>query len=217
MVLVFNKKTWHYRLILWTFGKNFFMNTHIDVDALEAIPVENLANLSYDKIPKKYTSKTVNLCPYCRALVGAVFTAPFVYVWRLFPHKEKPPMSYYHIQKTAKRRKLIIFSIISGINFVSGAGHLLAHNFDADHLMTGIAQIGFGFFFIGVFFWGEHLAEFLVRLSALVPKLTIRSEKKSKKSENHKPSKLLEKIHSKHDVICPPIFFVDVQFQSLSD
>ena len=208
MVLVFNKKTWHYRLILWTFGKNFFMDADIDIDALEAIPLENLENLSYDRLPKKYTSKTVNLCPYCRALVGAVFTAPFVYVWRLFPHKEKPPMSYYHIQKAAKRRRLIIFGVIAGVHFILGADHLLAPDFDDGHLIAGIAQISIGIFFLTVFFWGERFAKFLVKLSALVPKLTTRSEK-SKKPKNHEPSKLLEKIHSKHDVICPPIFFVD--------
>ena len=64
MVLVFNKKTWHYRLILWTFGENFFMDANIDFNALESMSIEKSINLSstypktlqYIIIDAKYTN-----------------------------------------------------------------------------------------------------------------------------------------------------------------
>ena len=109
-MFVFDTSSWHYNLVLYVFGKTFFSNKTVDsnkirkkIEALEDKArkehpnddhaIENALRGSYlydDEEIYTFTPKTVNFCPYCRAVLAATLMLPFVYLWRLYPHKPKP-------------------------------------------------------------------------------------------------------------------------------
>lgn len=207
MTLIFNKKSWHYRLILYSFGKNFFTDAQIDWRATEeSFDADKKEEL---KFVYKYTTKTVNLCPYCRALVGATITIPFLYLWRLLPHKEKKEMTREQIKKASHRRSWIARGIGGGINISLGIKNIL--DFTEGGYITGIIQIAIGVTLLTIHIWGTYFLKGYLRLSRLVPK---RKPQEKKEPKQHKPSHIVLKIQEKHDVICPPIFFVDVKNNS---
>ena len=83
--IISSTSSWHYRLIVYVFSSEFFLETDgIDIVAMDAVNMEKDFEIIYKKKPR-----TVNLCPYCRAIVGAVIMFPFVVLYRLFPHKKK--------------------------------------------------------------------------------------------------------------------------------
>jgi hypothetical protein len=208
MTLIFNKKSWHYRLILWTFGENFFMNTDkIDWPKVESMKGDDLKEIAWQSLPRIAKPKTVNLCPYCRALIGAALTAPVLYIYRLFPHKKSnKPMTIEQIRKNSRRRTWISLGIAATINAGFGIKNVLSG--DEAGLITGLIQIAFGLCFLTGNWWGQYLVKAIVKLSALIPQK--KQVKKSKESNPKKVHKTLAKIAEKHDIICPPIFFVDM-------
>ena len=152
----------------------------------------------------KKKPKTVNLCPYCRALVGAVITLPFLYLWRLFPHKEKKSWNREESMKRMNRNSLILRGAISLINWSLAAKYLLA----GDYILAAI-QISVAIFVIGGHWFIPPMLKWMIKHW---PKITWKRKTKPKKIKKpHKESQLAKKIHEKHDLICPPIFFVDVQ------
>lgn len=205
MTLVFNKNSWHYRLILYSFGKNFFMDAKIDWKALESIDSSQFLKKDF-VMPEKYIAKTVNLCPYCRALLGAFVTLPFLFIWKLFPHKEKPPLTREQIKKNSRRRTWASLGIGGGINITFGVSHLIA----ADAILIGILQIGIGTALITSYYWGQYLLKAILYVTRLVPKRTHKPKSSKPKSQKVTPE-FWKKLEKKHDVICPPIFFVDVK------
>jgi len=208
MTLIFNKKSWHYRLILWTFGENFFMNTdEIDWPKVESMKGDDLEKIAWQSLPRISKPKTVNLCPYCRAIIGAVLTAPALYIYRLFPHKKSTkPMTIEDIRKNSRRRTWISLGIGGTINIGLGIKNVLT---DEMGLIVGILQIILGIFFLTGTWWGQYLVKAIIKLSALIPKRTkVHKVKEPKPKKEHKT---LAKIAEKHDIICPPIFFVDIQ------
>ena len=89
----FNNDSWHYRLVLYVFGKNFFIEKDgIDFAAMEKQFGPNLPT-DYHNMIYKIKPKVVNFCPYCRGVLWSALSLPFVYVWRIFfpydPTKEK--------------------------------------------------------------------------------------------------------------------------------
>lgn len=207
MALIFNKNSWHYRLILYSFGKNFFSDAKIDMKATEeAFDADRKEEL---KFIYKYTPKTVNLCPYCRALVGAVITVPFLYLWRLLPHKEKKEMTRAQIKKATYRRSWIARGIGGGINIALGIKSIL--DFTEVGQITGIIQIAIGLTFLTAHIWGTYFLMGYLRLTRLIPK---RKQQERKEPKQHKPSQLVLKIQEKHDIICPQIFFVETKLDS---
>jgi hypothetical protein len=184
------------------------MNSEIDFEALESIRGEDLKKISWKGLPRKYTSKTVNFCPYCRAMIGAVMTAPFVYLWRLYPHKPKPPMTREQILKNSRRRTWISIGIAAGINIGFGVLRLITwlETGEFSELVGATIQISIGILFLTAKLWGSRFIKFIIMLSALMP-----HRKKIKKIKEPKPKKehkTWKKIASKHDIICPPIYFV---------
>ncbi len=179
------------------------MNSEIDWHAVESMRGDDINKLSMQELPKKYTAKTVNFCPYCRALVGAVSFAPFLYLWRLFPHKPKGPMTIEQIRKSSRRRTWISLGVAAGINITFGLWKLL------DNDWTGIIQIIIGVTLISAPLWGPGLLKAILYMSRLMPKRKKVKEVKTK--EPRKPSAFAKKLHDKHDLICPPIFFIDKQ------
>jgi hypothetical protein len=207
-MIIFDIHSWHYKLILWTWGEHFFEESNIDWDKMERMNGDDIANVSYDGLPKKYKPKTVNFCPYCRAMVGAVLTAPLLYIYRLFPHKERKDMTRAEIKKAANRRTFISLAVAGGINYAVGFKHILDGAPEASIISFVIGTV-----LILVYGRREATGKLLIKLMAWLPTIKFpkwkRKTKVKKVKVDRPPSKLLETLKSKHDVYCPPVFFVD--------
>lgn len=203
-MLLYHTDSWHYRLIMWTWGKHFFEDSEIDMKAYMAMDSTKMEKLAWEEIPRKYTSKTVNFCPYCRALVGAAITAPFVYLWRLFPHKKKEPLTREGIKKAARRRTIMMLLIVFSIN-----GGLAVKNFMYGEIIQAFIQIGIIGFVVIAFKGSEPIGKALMKLSDWIARHRKPKVKVEKVKAQKKPSKLKQKLAEKHDIICPPIFFVE--------
>ncbi len=201
-MIVFDKKSWHYKLINYTFSEKFFLDTsQIDWRATESQEI----NTKKFKIIYKSKPKTVNLCPYCRAVVGSLLTLPFLYIWRLFPHKPKEPETRASMNKRANRNSWLARIIGAAINIGMGSKHII---FDEDPMaLLGIGQIIVGVFLLTGHWWMPQMIRWIIEHT---PKRK-REYRVEKIKEPRKPSELAKKIHKKHDIICPPIFFVDVK------
>lgn len=204
-MLVFNKKSWHYKLILYTFGENFFLDTsEIDFKAMES-NYNPLTKQEDFKIIYKSKPKTVNLCPYCRAVVGSALTLPFVYIWRLFPHKPKDEETRASMLKRANRNSWIARTVGAGFNFAMAIKHIV---FDGEIMIVmGIVQIGIGIMLLTGHLWLPSLVRWII-LHAPKRRVKVDNSEIIKPKKEHKT---LQKIAKKHDIICPPIYFVEVK------
>ncbi len=196
-MLIFNKKSWHYKLILYSWGENFFLDTsEIDWKKLESIPGDNIKNMSWIEFPKIQKPKTVNLCPYLRALVGSVIALPFVWLYRKIPRKPSKPRTHIEVMKSMERRSIILRYGLAALNFGLGAWRIV----DGEWAMAAF-NIGVAMFIIYVkrfgllmFFISKHWPKRKHKVKTVKPK---------------NPSLLKAKLVAEHDKICPPIFFVD--------
>ena len=110
MTLVFDKNSWHYRLVVYIFTSEFFLESDgIDMQSMETVDMEKDFRIIYKK-----KTRTVNLCPYCRAIVGAVFMFPFIVLWRLFPHK-KTKQTHAEIMRKSQRNTKIVRIVVAGV------------------------------------------------------------------------------------------------------
>ncbi len=188
MTLVFKKNAWHYRLVWFTFGEEFF--TEIDWD--QTLKTSE----AYNDIQWVRKTKTVNLCPYCRAVVGSLISFPFIFVWRLFPHKERKKETHQEIMKRSKRNSTIVR--LAAMAFMGGIGILKVFEGEYNLSVFYFVLVLFNLFNIRIFQWFlKHLPKF--------------KTKKITNGDSKKPSKIIKKIESKHDLVCPPIFFIDVR------
>ncbi len=204
-MLLYNTDSWHYRLVLYIFTKEFFLEiTGLDYEAMDSqyntqTKQEKEFNFIYKKKPK-----TINFCPYCRAVVAAIACLPFVYLWRLYPHKPKPKKTHEEIMKSIHRRGLIARIIAGGFNMSFGIKNIV-YGMDDGLFIVGIIQIIIGVAFVTAHLWGHKVVRWIILHS---PKWE-RKHKPEKTKNAPKPSKLIQKIKSKHDVYCPPIFFIE--------
>jgi len=203
-VIIFDKKSWHYRLVIYVFTSEFFLEDDgFDTKAMESIDMEKDFRVIYKK-----KSKTVNLCPYCRGVVGAIVSLPFVWLYRKFPHKEKKPLTHQQIMKNIHRRGIYIRYVAGSVNL--GLGISLILN-DQAHITAAI-QIGLGLLLTVLFPFSVKIFTYLVPvlritikfLQSLLPK---KEQTKSEKIKN--PSLIMTKLNAEHDKICPPIYFVN--------
>ncbi len=198
-MLIFNKKAWHYKLIIYSFGESFFLDmSEIDWRATE----DNDSNHRGFKIIYKTKPKTVNLCPYCRAVVASVISLPVLWLWRKLPHKEKKPQTHEESMKNLKRRSLFIRLGAGGMNIAFGIGHIFG---DQEYTIAAIQIIiGVGIIFI------YPIGKLAFKIYDLWPKQ--KRKVKVAKPEKHKnPSLIMTKLNAEHEKICPPIFFIDKQ------
>lgn len=203
-MLLYSTGSWHYQLVLYVFSKEFFMETiGLDFQAMESQYNPQTKTDDFKLIYKKQP-KTVNFCPYCRAVVAAIVTLPFVYIWRLFPHKPKPKQTHTQIMKRLNRNSWLARGIGGGINFVMGGKNIVFA--ESPLLVTlGFIQIGIGVALITGHMWAPQVVRWIIEHT---PKRKTKL-KPAKKLESKKPSELAKKIHEKHEIICPPIFFVE--------
>lgn len=198
-MLVFDNMSWHYKLILYSWGENFFLDTsEIDWKKLESIPGDNIKNMSWIEFPKISKPKTVNLCPYLRALVGSIIALPFVWLYRKFPRIPHKPRTHIEVMKSMERRSIILRYGLAALNIGLGLWRLL----DGEYGMAAF-QIGIGLFIIFI----KPISRFMIRVMAYLPKR--KHKKQLTPKEPKEPSLLKAKIAAEHDKICPPIFFID--------
>jgi hypothetical protein len=163
----------------------------MDLQAMETVDMEKDFKIIYKKKPK-----TVNLCPYCRAIVGAVIMFPFIVLWRLFPHTPKPKRTHAEIMKRSKRNTLIVRIMVTAFMGIMGIWKSL----DGDYIMA--------IFYGGLVIFNLYSVQILKWVTKKLPKQKLK-QKPIKKSKE--PSKIIKSIGEKHDIICPPIFFIDVK------
>ena len=187
--IVYSTSSWHYRLIVYIFSSEFFLEIDgIDIVAMDSVNMEKDFKIIYKK-----KSRTVNLCPYCRAIVGAIIMLPFIVLWRLFPHKEKI-RTRQEIMKRSQRTSRIVQCIVA-----------------AGMVGFGIWNLSIENYFLTVFYFGLTLFNlFSVRVVKWVAMRLPKKEFKENPIKKIKQtSKFVKTITNKHDMICPPIFFID--------
>ena len=114
-MIVFDINSWHYKLILYTFGKNFFLDTsELDWKAIKEIDSTKLMDLTWENYPRIEKPKTVNLCPYCRAVVASTILLPLVFLWRLFPHKKRDESRAAMMKRSDRNFKLVRCVVAGG-------------------------------------------------------------------------------------------------------
>ena len=187
--IVYSTSSWHYRLIVYIFSAEFFLETDgFDYQAMDSVSMEKHFKIIYKKKPR-----TVNLCPYCRAVVGAVIMLPFIILWRLFPHKEKIRTHQEIIKRSQRNSRIAQYITASGMAGF-GMWNLSTENYFLAVFYFGLAF--FNLFSVRIFKW----------IATRLPKKEFKAKpiKKLKVS-----SKIVKTITEKHDLICPPIFFID--------
>lgn len=204
-MLLYNTDSWHYRLVLYVFTKEFFLETAgIDLKAMESqynTQTKQKEHFEFIYIKKP---KTINFCPYCRAAVAAIACLPFVYLWRLYPHKPKPKKTHEEIMKSIHRRGWIARGIGASINAGFGLNHFVNGHEDGTYVI-GIIQFALAVSLLTGHLWAPQMIRWIILHS---PKWE-RKHKPKKIKKPREPSKLAQKIKSQHDIYCPPIFFIE--------
>jgi len=189
MTIVFDKNCWHYRLVVYIFTSDFFLESDgIDLEAMQSINMEKDFKIIYKKKPR-----TVNLCPYCRAVVGSIIMFPFIVLWRLFPHK-KIQRTHEEIMRRSQRNTKIARYAVAGFMGAMGIWKIL----DGDYFM--------GIFYFGLVIFNVYSVPILRWVAKKMPK---KKFKKKPVKEPKEPSKIIQSISQRHDIICPPIWFIE--------
>jgi len=213
-MLQYNTTSWHFRLVLYVFGKNFFTERDsIDYDA-----TEKTNTLVWTRKPK-----IVNFCPYCRGILWSALSLPFVFVWRLFPHKKKQ-LTHEETMKRLNRRGNIMKSACGIIQFPLAALRII----DEDYI-TAAFQITFGVVLILMFitkssggtpiafqYFGPPVKKYFVPFIRIVIKFIGKywpkrkhTPKKDFIKKQKSPSLFKIYLIENHDKFCPPIAFID--------
>lgn len=203
-MLLYHTKSWHYRLILYIFTNEFFLETDgLDYQAMESQFNTRTKEDNFKAVWKKKV-KTINFCPYCRAVFAGVTLLPFVYLWRLYPHKPKPKKTHDEIMKSVHRRGWIARIIGASLNAGFGINHII-HGLDDVTFIAVIIQFGLAASLLTGHLWIPQMIRWIILHS---PKWE-RKHKPEKIKKPREPSKIMQKIRSQHEVYCPPIFFIE--------
>jgi len=212
--------SWHYRLVLYVFGKNFFIEKDgFDFAAMDKQFGPNLPT-DYHKLIYKTKPKVINFCPYCRGVLWSALSLPFVYVWRIFfPYDPTKERTHAETMRRMKIRGILIRSIGGSIQFPIALMNYLNGNY-----IVAVANIAIGFLIIGTFlFLPGHKrtqkilgAPFRYILLLIKPIVNFigkyfekKEEKKIQKKSPKNPSIVVTYLQSKHHALCPPVCFID--------
>jgi len=194
MTLIYDVKSWHYNLILYVYGKNFFTEvTGIDIQSMEAVDMEKDFIIKY-----KRKNRTVNFCPYWRAVIGAIVFYPFIVLWRIFPH-EKKERTHQEIIARSKRNTKIVRTVVAVGMGIMGVWKLI----DGDYL--------FACFYFGLSLFNLYSVPFLKWVAKNWPHVKFRTRVTKPKKEPRPTPKVIKKLQEFHENTCPPIIFVDVK------
>ena len=213
----FNTNSWHYWLVNYVFGDSLFVDKKYDLDATIKIVTKEETefhnkwrHLDSDELKKQYDlfkvnrtpmiyksiPKTVNLCPYLRAVVAAVVLFPFAIIAKRIPKRKKQP---FDIKKSRRNTKILKIGV-TGFLAVWGTINLFHGNY-------GIALFQYA---AGSFqWWGKYPFEYI---SKLAEKREAKKEKKDDDTQKlpRNPSLFMAYLKSNHNKVCPSIAFVDV-------
>ena len=196
-MLLYHTTSWHYLLVLYVFGKNFFTEKDdIDMDA----------TTKANKIIWTRKPRVVNFCPYCRAVLYSVIAFPFVWIWKKLPHKPKKEKTHAEIMKSMRIKNILIRSIAGSINIVLGLSKIP----DGEYVLAAV-QIAIGIGLIFLFQVAHVMAPGFRKFVKFIEKYW--PEKKQYTPEKQKliknPNFLKIYLTENHDKFCPPIAFVD--------
>ena len=198
----------------YVFGDSLFVEKRFDIDATVKIVEKEETEfhnkwrkLDSEKLKKQYDlfkvkrtkliyksiPKTVNLCPYLRAVVAATILFPFAVIAKLIPKRKEKPFDI----KKSRRNTKIIKAVVIVIFAVWGSINLLQGNY-----AIAIFQYAAGSFQ----WWGKYLFEYL---SERVEKREAKKEKDDTPELPKNPSLFLAYLKSNHSKVCPPIAFVN--------
>lgn len=208
-MLHFNTQSWHYRLVLYVFGVNFFTEN----DTIDMAEYRKSAKIIWTRKPK-----VINFCPYCRGILYGTISLPFVYVWRKFPHKETKELTHEETMKRLKRRRNLTYYIAGGIQFPLALSNIFSGNYT-----IAIIQIMIGVVLVVMFTllaqkYGkitkilEPLLKYFDPLIKPVINYISKYLQKKEKKETHKPknpSIFAAYLQTKHHAICPPVYFIE--------
>lgn len=238
-MFVFNTTSWHYRLVLYVFGKSFFFDETLDHDkitkartkifdkarkefphddnALEKADHDFNMQLFHNDDYLTYTKKKiVNFCPYCRAVVTSLILFPFTTLYKLIPKRKPKRLSFEESKKRLDRNSKIARGICGGVNIGLGLKSLLI-----DHsIEIAIIQFALGVGLIFLYQSATIIGKIYVcgylgyqKIKKLLITLHILKEKKIKKDKAPKKSKtpnfVQAFISDNHEKYCPPVAFVD--------
>ncbi len=231
LLIHFNDNSWHYKLVLYVFGKNFFIEKDgLDFDAMNKM-YDSKIPTEYYKMIYKTKPKVVNFCPYCRGILWSALSLPFVYVWRIFfPHDPTKERTHAETMRRMKIRGMLARSIGGGIQFPFALGNYLKGNYE-----IAIIQVFIGFLIIGTFIFlpkNKRVSKFFnsptskkIRKILVIPLKYLwrlidpiidciikyfqeKEEKKiPKKAKN--PNIVVTYLKSTHHALCPPVCFID--------
>lgn len=190
MTLVFNKNAWHYRLVWYTFGEEFFT----EIDWNQTLKTSE----AYQDIQWVRKTKTVNFCPYCRAVMGSLISFPFIFLWRLLPHKEHTKETHEEVMNRSKRNTKIIRIGVAAFMGILAIIKILEGEYFVSLIYLGLVL--FNLFNFKIFQWVlKHRIKFKIKKNKIT------------KFGSNRSSKIIKKIESKHELVCPPIFFIDLR------
>ena len=213
-MIQFDISSWHFRLVMYVFGENFFT----EKDGIDYEKSDKTNSIVWNTKPK-----VVNFCPYCRAVLWGSLSLPFVFVWRLFPHKEKKFQTHAETMKKLNRRGNIIKSAGGTLQFPLALFRIA----DGDYIVAAI-QITFGVMLILAFvsspgqppiiykYLGPPIKKYLVPyIKIFVDYIAKHFFEKKQTSQKDVPPKdptpnlLVTYFKTNHHKICPTIAFVD--------
>lgn len=215
-MLQYSSSSWHYRLVLYVYGKWFFTVKYTDFSIIRTD--EERKKLS--TYPEYYNSvkvKHVNFCPYCRAVLGSIFLLPFSIIYKLFPHKEKKDLTWDERKKKRDLHFKIMRAGVGCFNITLGLKNIFL---DQDMLFVGLFQIFMGLFLMflpqsikiirkitpPIRTGYNKIKLFLIRVKIIRIKIKY---KPKKIDEDKKPNFISAFFEVNHDKYCPPVFFTD--------
>lgn len=215
-MFVFDTSSWHYNLVLYVFGKTFFSNKTVDsnkirkkIEALEDKTrkehpnddhaIENVLRGSYlydDEEIYTFTPKTVNFCPYCRAVLWSVLLSPFAVISKLIPKRKKKPFDIKKSRRNIKILKIAVMGFISIFAILA----LIDGNYGlaAFHFTVASFQI-----------WGKYVFNWYVKWYAKREDKKIQKQKPEELTKTKNSSLFSAYLKMHHHKICPPVTFVD--------
>ena len=216
----FNTLSWHYKLVLYVFGKNFF----IEKDGFDFAAMERTFDpkipTDYHKIIYKTKPKVINFCPYCRGVLWGAISLPFVYGYRiLFPYDPTKVMTHAQTMRRMKIRGMLIRSVGGGIQFPFAIGNYLKGEYGiaAFELVLGVVIIATFMFLPGnkraQKFFGIPFKYLWIIIKPIVNFIGKHWPKKQVKKTTvfkvKNPNIVVTYLQSKHHVLCPPVCFIE--------
>lgn len=215
-MLQYNTNSWHYKLVLYVYGKWFFSDKYIDYSMLKTDDDINRAMSSPDTFAQP-KPKQVNFCPYCRAVAASIFLLPFSIIYKQIPKRKPKKRTWAEKKKIMERNSKILRVVLGSFNIGLGLKNIFL---DSDMLAAGIFQISLGLFLMFMLQVAalirkiappitrvyNTINEFLISVKILRVKIKI----KEPKTPDTKPPNIIKAFFlENHNKYCPPIFFVN--------